>query len=34
MPRMPFSGVRNSWLTVARKRDFASLAASALARAS
>ena len=34
MPRMPFSGVRNSWLTVARKRDFASLAASALLRAS
>ena len=34
MPRMPFNGVRNSWLTVARKRDLASLAASALTRAS
>ncbi len=30
---MPFSGVRISWLTVARKRDFARLAASALSRA-
>ncbi len=29
MPRMPLSGVRSSWLTVARNRDFASLAASA-----
>ena len=34
MPRMPFNGVRTSWLTVARKRDFASLAASARSRAS
>ena len=34
MPRMPLSGVRNSWLTVARKRDFATLAASARASAS
>ncbi len=34
MPRMPFRGVRNSWLTVARKRDFATLAASARLRAS
>src|SRR4051812_30773651 len=33
MPRMTFNGVRNSWLTVARKRDLASLAASALTRA-
>ena len=33
MPRMPLSGVRISWLTVARKRDFASLAASARSRA-
>ena len=31
---MPERGVRNSWLTVARKRDFASLAASAFERAS
>ncbi len=31
---MPFNGVRNSWLTVARKRDLASLAASAFVRAS
>ena len=30
---MPFNGVRISWLTVARKRDFARLAASALSRA-
>ena len=30
MPMMPQSGVRSSWLTVARKRDFAALAASAL----
>ena len=29
MPRMPLSGVRSSWLTVARKRDLATLAASA-----
>ena len=29
MPRMPFNGVRSSWLTVARKRDLATLAASA-----
>ncbi|GJE69493.1 hypothetical protein CHKEEEPN_1021 [Methylorubrum podarium] len=29
MPRMPFNGVRNSWLTVARKRDLATLAVSA-----
>src|SRR5829696_8735305 len=27
MPRMPLSGVRNSWLTVARKRDFDPLGA-------
>ncbi len=33
-PRMPLSGVRNSWLTVARKRDLARLAASARSRAS
>ncbi len=33
MPMMPFSGVRISWLTVARKRDFATLALSARARA-
>ena len=31
---MPFSGVRNSWLTVASTRDFARLAASARSRAS
>ena len=29
MPRIPLSGVRISWLTVARKRDLATLAASA-----
>ena len=29
-----FSGVRISWLTMATKRDFASVAASAMARAS
>ena len=33
MPSMPLSGVRISWLTVARKRDLASLAASARSRA-
>ena len=27
-PRMAFIGVRSSWLTLARKRDFASLACS------
>ena len=31
---MPFSGVLISWLMVARKRDFASTAASAVSRAS
>ena len=34
MPRTPVSGVRISWLMFARKRLFASLAASACARAS
>ena len=34
MPRMPLSGVRISWLTVARNRDLAWLAASAFSRAS
>ena len=34
MPRMPLSGVRISWLTMARKRLFARLAASAWSRAS
>ena len=34
MPRMPLSGVRISWLTMARKRDLARLAASAWSRAS
>ncbi len=29
MPMMPFSGVRISWLAIARKRDLARLAASA-----
>ena len=33
MPMMPFIGVRISWLTVARKRDFAWLANSARSRA-
>ena len=33
MPRMPLSGVRISWLTVARKRDLARLAVSAWSRA-
>ena len=33
MPRMPLIGVRISWLIVARKRDLASLAASARSRA-
>ncbi len=33
MPMMPFSGVRISWLVIARKRDFARLAASAWSRA-
>ena len=33
MPMMPFIGVRISWLTVARKRDFAWLAYSARSRA-
>ena len=33
-PRMALSGVRSSWLMVARKRDLAMLAASARARAS
>ena len=33
-PRMALSGVRNSWLMVARKRDFAWFASSARARAS
>ena len=33
MPSMPLSGVRISWLTVARKRDFARLAACASSRA-
>ena len=33
MPMMPFMGVRISWLTVARKRDFAWLAYSARSRA-
>ena len=33
MPRMPLSGVRISWLTVARKRDLARLAFSASSRA-
>jgi hypothetical protein len=32
-PRMAFSGVRNSWLMVARNEDFARLAASASRRA-
>ena len=31
---MAFSGVRSSWLMVARKRDLARLASSALSRAS
>ena len=34
MPSTPFSGVRISWLMVARKRDLASLAASAARRLS
>ena len=34
MPRMPLSGVRISCETIARKRDFARLAASAWSRAS
>ena len=34
MPSMPLSGVRISWLTMARKRDLARLAASAWSRAS
>ena len=34
MPMMPFSGVRISWLAIARKRDLARLAASAWSRAS
>jgi hypothetical protein len=34
MPRMPFIGVRISWLMAARKRDLARLAASAWMRAS
>ena len=34
MPSTPFRGVRISWLTVARKRDLASLPASARALAS
>ena len=34
MPRIPASGVRISWLIVARKRDLASLAASARSRSS
>ena len=34
MPRMPFIGVRISWLMAARKRDLARLAASACLRAS
>ena len=34
MPRMPFSGVRISCDTMARKRDLARLAASAWSRAS
>ena len=34
IPRMPFIGVRISWLIAARKRDFARLAASAWSRAS
>ncbi len=34
MPRMPFIGVRISWLIVARNSDFAWLAASAWRRAS
>ena len=33
MPRMPLIGVRISWLIVVRKRDLASLAASARSRA-
>ena len=33
MPRMPLSGVRISWLTMARKRDLARFAASAWSRA-
>ena len=33
MPMMPFSGVRISWLAIARKRDLARLAASAWSRA-
>ena len=33
MPMMPLSGVRISWLMVARKRDLASFAASARSRA-
>lgn len=28
MPNTPFSGVRNSWLIIAKKADLASLAAS------
>ena len=34
MPIMPFSGVRISWLAIARKRDLARFAASDWSRAS